>query len=88
MAAILGDVAPSTLLGSIQSILLLFSEESRTQSVLNWLVGSLNGRGWREVAIAAPCILVALSLVGFVGLVVPHGVRLLVGKTTDWCCPI
>lgn len=126
---LLGGVAFSTLFGAIQSILLLFSQENRIQSALNWLVGSLNGRGWKEVAIAGPLILLALGLgcllsrsinllnlgdelavslgtplfrtrcligavatflaagavsiaglVGFVGLVVPHGVRLLVGN--------
>lgn len=126
---ILAGVAFSTLFGAIQSILLLFSNESRTQSALNWLVGSLNGRGWTEMRFAGPGIAIALllgcllarsvnllnlgdelavslgtplfrtrcfvgavatflaagavsiaGLIGFVGIIVPHGVRLMVGN--------
>lgn len=126
---ILGGVAFTSLFGAIQSTLLLFSNDGRAQAALNWLVGSLNGRGWTEVNIAGPGILVALvlgcllarsvnllnlgddlavslgspllrtrcfvgavatflaagavsiaGLVGFVGIIVPHAVRLLVGN--------
>lgn len=128
---ILGGVAVSSLFGAIQSVLLLLAEDDRIQTALNWLIGSLNGRGWLEVTMAAPYIGVALpigcllaravnllnlgddlavglgvslvrsrcliggvatllaagavsigGLIGFVGLIVPHGVRLLVG--TDY----
>lgn len=128
---ILGGVAFSSLFGAVQSMLLLMTQDGRVQAALTWLIGSLNGRGWREVAVAAPAILLALGLgcllsrqvnllvlgdelavglgtslmrsrcligatatllaasavsiaglVGFVGLIVPHGVRLLVG--TDY----
>jgi iron complex transport system permease protein len=128
---ILGGVAVSALFGAIQSALLLTTEDGRVQAALTWLVGSLNGRGWQEVAIAGPYIFVALAiacflsswinllnlgddlsiglgispirarsligitasllaagavsiagLIGFVGLIVPHGVRFLVG--TDY----
>jgi iron complex transport system permease protein len=125
---ILGGVAFGSLFGAVQSMLLLLMQDGRVQAALTWLIGSLNGRGWREVTFAAPVILVALGLgcllakqvnllslgdelavglgtsllrsrcligavatllaasavsvaglVGFVGLIVPHGVRLLVG---------
>jgi iron complex transport system permease protein len=128
---ILAGVAFSSFFGAIQSLLLLMSPDGRVQAALNWLIGSLNGRGWREVTLVGPCVLVALvagcllarqvnllslgddlatglgtslgrsrcligavatllaasavsiaGLVGFVGLIVPHGVRLLVG--TDY----
>lgn len=128
---ILGGVAVSSLFGAIQSVLLLLAEDGRIQAALNWLIGSLNGRGWAEVRMAAPYIGIALlvgcllaravnllnlgddlavglgvslvrsrcliggvatllaagavsigGLIGFVGLIVPHGVRLLVG--TDY----
>lgn len=133
---LLAGVAFSTLFGAIQSILLLFSNESRTQSALNWLVGSLNGRGWTEMQFAGPGIAIALllgcllarsvnllnlgdelavslgsplfrtrcfvgavatflaagavsiaGLVGFVGIIVPHGVRLMVGNDYRWVLP-
>jgi len=126
---ILGGVAFSTLFGAIQSTLLLFSDDGRAQSALNWLVGSLNGRGWTEVSLAGPGIAIALllgcllarsvnllnlgdelavslgsplfrtrclvgavatflaagavsiaGLVGFVGIIVPHAIRLIVGN--------
>ncbi|MEO0535686.1 MAG: iron ABC transporter permease [Cyanobacteria bacterium P01_A01_bin.123] len=128
---ILGGVAFSSFFGAIQSLMLLLSADGQIQAALNWLIGSLNGRGWTEVKLVGPGVLVALlvgcslarqvnllslgddlatglgtslvrsrcligavatllaagavsiaGLVGFVGLIVPHGVRLLVG--TDY----
>lgn len=134
---ILAGIAVNSLLAALQTMLLLLMEEGRVQTVLNWLIGSLNGRGWAEVRLASPYILVALvlgcllarslnllnlgddlavslgaslirdrlligaiasllaasavsicGLVGFVGLVVPHGVRLLVGQDYRWLLPL
>lgn len=128
---ILGGVAFSSFFGAMQSLMLLMSPDGQIQAALNWLIGSLNGRGWTEVTLVGPGILVAsvvgcllarqvnllslgddlatglgtsllrsrcligavatllaagavsiAGLVGFVGLIVPHGVRLLVG--TDY----
>ncbi|WOD40090.1 iron ABC transporter permease [Nodosilinea sp. E11] len=128
---ILGGVAFSSFFGAIQSLMLLMAQDSRIQAALNWLIGSFNGRGWAEVRLVGPGLVVALvagcllarqvnllnlgddlavglgtslvrsrlligaaatflaagaasiaGLVGFVGLIVPHGVRLLVG--TDY----
>ena len=128
---ILGGVAFSSFFGAIQSLMLLMSPDGQIQAALNWLIGSLNGRGWTEVTLVGPGIFVAsvagcllarqvnllslgddlatglgtsllrsrcligavatllaagavsiAGLVGFVGLIVPHGVRLLVG--TDY----
>jgi iron complex transport system permease protein len=128
---ILGGVAVSSMFGAIQSVLLLMADDGRVQTALNWLIGSLNGRGWSEVNTAGVYICVALcmgfllaqtvnllnlgddlavslgvsllrsriaiggvaallaagavsvgGLIGFVGLIVPHGIRLLVG--TDY----
>ncbi|MCC3433998.1 MAG: iron ABC transporter permease [Oscillatoriales cyanobacterium] len=133
---ILGGVALSAFFGSITSMLLLFSDD-RVQVALNWLIGSLNGRGWLEVKVVglyisvgliAGCLLarplnllslgdelavglgvslarsrlliggvaallaagaVSISgLIGFVGLVVPHIVRLLVGTNHYWVLPL
>ena len=128
---ILGGVAVSSLFGAIQSVLLLIAEDGQIQAALNWLIGSLNGRGWSEITISGSYISVALlagcllaravnllnlgdelatglgvsvwrsriligatatllaagavsigGLIGFVGLIVPHGIRLIVG--TDY----
>ncbi|MBP5977653.1 iron ABC transporter permease [Brasilonema sp. CT11] len=128
---ILGGVAISSLFGSIQSLLLLLTDNGQVQVALNWLIGSLNGRGWNLVVIAGPYICLSLllgsllgrsvnllnlgddlavglgvslvrsrifigaiatllaagavsvaGLIGFVGLIVPHGIRLFVG--TDY----
>jgi iron complex transport system permease protein len=135
---ILGGVAVSSLFGAIQTTLLLLSEDGRIQKALNWIVGSLNGRGWSELTLVAPYILVALvaacllsrylnvlnlgdelavglgiplgrsrlligatatllaagavsiaGLIGFVGLLVPHGMRFLL-KSNDyrWLIPL
>lgn len=134
---ILGGVAVSSLFGATQSTLLLLADDGRVQVALNWLIGSLNGRGWSEVRLAGPYILIALvagcllarsvnilnlgddlavglgfslmrsriliggvatllaagavsvgGLIGFVGLIVPHGVRLLVGTDYRWVLPL
>ncbi|WGV28805.1 FecCD family ABC transporter permease [Halotia branconii] len=134
---ILGGVAVSSLLGSIQSTLLLLAEDGKIQIALSWLVGSLNGRGWKEISTAGPYIIIALlggcllarsvnvlalgddlavglgvsltrsrlliggvatllaagavsisGLIGFVGLVVPHGVRMIVGTDHRFVLPL
>ncbi|MDZ7962362.1 MAG: iron ABC transporter permease [Aulosira sp. DedQUE10] len=134
---ILGGVAVSSLFGAVQSTLLLSAEDGQIQIALNWLVGSLNGRGWKEITTAGPYIIVALlagcllarslnvlalgddlalglgvsltrsrlliggvatllaasavsigGLIGFVGLVVPHGVRLIVGTDHRFVLPL
>jgi iron complex transport system permease protein len=133
---ILAGVAISSMFGAIQTTLLLLADDGRIQSALNWLIGSLNGRGWAEVNNVAPYVGMALiagcllarplnllnlgddmasglgtslvrsrlaigavasllaasavsmaGLIGFVGLVVPHGVRLLVGSDYRWILP-
>ncbi|MGC8714345.1 MAG: FecCD family ABC transporter permease [Leptodesmis sp.] len=133
---ILAGVAVSSLFGAIQTTLLLLADDGRIQAALNWLIGSLNGRGWAEVSMAGPYVGVALiggcllarplnllnlgdelavglgtslarsrlligaiasllaasavsmaGLIGFVGLIVPHGVRLLVGSDYRWILP-
>jgi iron complex transport system permease protein len=134
---ILGGVAISSLFGAIQAALLLLAEDGRLQTALNWLIGSLNGRGWTEVNAVFPYLLTAIlcgslmgrslnvlnlgdeaamglgisltrsrlaiggiasllaasavsmsGLIGFVGLIVPHGVRLLVGSDYRLCLPL
>jgi len=126
------------LFGSLQTVLLLLAEDSRIQTALNWIVGSLNGRGWPELHIAGPYILIALilacllgrslnvlnlgddlavglgfslarsrifiggiatllaagavsiaGLIGFVGLIVPQAIRLLIGNSDyRWLIPL
>ncbi|AUC61093.1 ABC-type cobalamin uptake system permease component BtuC [Cyanobacterium sp. HL-69] len=58
---ILGGVAVSSLFGAIQTTLLLLSDDGRIQRALNWIVGSLNGRGWAELRLASPYIIVAIA---------------------------
>ncbi|MEA5464745.1 iron ABC transporter permease [Leptothoe sp. PORK10 BA2] len=126
---ILGGVATSALFAALQTMLLLMSRDGQVQAALTWLMGSLNGRGWEELTIVGPSVVIALvlgcllarqvnllnlgddlavglgsslvrsrlligavatlltagavsiaGLVGFIGLLVPHGVRLLVGN--------
>ena len=59
---ILGGVALSSLFGAIQSMLLLQTEDGRVQAALTWLIGSLNSRGWSEIKLAGPPILLALIM--------------------------
>lgn len=51
---ILAGVAISSMFGAIQTALLLLADDGRIQAALNWLIGSLNGRGWAEVNNVAP----------------------------------
>lgn len=134
---VLAGVAISSLFGAIQTTLLLLADDSRIQAALNWLIGSLNGRGWSDMSMVGPYVAIALvvgcllarplnllnlgddlaiglgtslgrsrlligatasllaasavsmaGLIGFVGLVVPHGVRLLVGSDYRWILPL
>ncbi len=134
---LLAGVAVSSLFFSIQTILLLLADDSRLQSALNWLVGSLNGRGWTEVNLVVPYIIIGIfaacflgkilnllnlgddlaislglslsksrllvgllasllaasavsisGLIGFVGLIVPHGIRLVIGNDYRWLLPL
>lgn len=134
---ILGGVALNSLLGALQTTLIVLSDDSQIQQAFNWLVGSLNGRGWSQVNAAAPYLLLALlvgcllgrslnllnlgddmalglglslgrsrlligatatllaagaasigGLIGFVGLIVPHGVRLFVGSDYRLSLPL
>ena len=133
---VLGGVAISSLFGAIQATLLLQVEDGRIQAALNWLIGSLNARGWEEINFAALPILMALSLglflsrqlnllslgdelsmslgnslfrsrcligavatlltacavsigglIGFIGLIVPHVSRLLIGNDFKYILP-
>lgn len=59
---VLGGVAISSMFGAVQSMLLLLSEDGRIQAALNWLVGSLNGRGWKELSMAGPYLAIALLI--------------------------
>jgi iron complex transport system permease protein len=134
---ILAGIAISSLMGSAQTVMILFAEEGRVQTALNWLIGSLNGRGWSEINLVAPYVTVTLligcwlgktinllnlgnemavslglslvrsrlligatasllaasavsmsGLIGFVGLIVPHAVRLLVGSDYRFVLPL
>ena len=133
---VLGGVAVSSLFGAIQATLLLQVEDGRIQAALNWLIGSLNARGWQEINFAALPIFIALiiglflsrqlnllslgddlsvslgnslfrsrcligavatlltacavsigGLIGFIGLIVPHFSRLLIGNDFKYILP-
>lgn len=127
---ILGGMALSTLAGSLTAFLISVAPNPyATSEIIAWMMGALTDRGWRDVWLGVPCMMVgclilmttrhsldaltlgeeaALSLgidparlqaaivagiglavgasvavtgvVGFVGLIVPHFVRLLVGE--------
>ena len=133
---VLGGVAISSLFGAIQASLLLQVEDGRIQAALNWLIGSLNARGWEEIKFVTLPILISLfiglflsrqlnllglgdelsvslgnslfrsrcligaiatlltacavsigGLIGFIGLIVPHFSRLLIGYDFKYILP-
>tara|TARA_Y100001978_G_C23681209_1_gene429149 strand:- start:1010 stop:2017 length:1008 start_codon:yes stop_codon:yes gene_type:complete len=134
---VLGGVAISSLFGAIQATLLLQVEDGRIQAALNWLIGSLNARGWQEINFVVLPILLSLfiglflsrqlnllslgdelslslgnsllrsrcligaiatlltacavsigGLIGFIGLIVPHFSRLLIGYDFKYILPL
>lgn len=132
---VLAGVAMNALLGAMTNgVMVLYSD--RIQSVIGWLSGGLNGRGWYHVEIILPYAIVMLllsfftikpvnililgdetakllgqnvewirlviillasflagiavsvaGLIGFVGLVVPHMIRLLIGEDYRYLLP-
>jgi len=132
---VLAGVAMNALLGAMTNgIMVLYSD--RVQSVIGWLSGGLNGRGWYHFGIIFPVAIVMLilsffaikpinllllgddsakllgqhvelvrmliiflasflagiavsvaGLIGFVGLVVPHMIRLLIGEDYRFLLP-
>ena len=57
---ILSGVAISSLFGAIQSILLLGSDDSRIQTALQWLIGSLNSIEWNLLWLCGAMIVAGL----------------------------
>jgi iron complex transport system permease protein len=57
---ILSGVAISSLFGAIQSVLLLRSDDSRIQTALQWLIGSLNSIEWSLLVICGSMIIAGL----------------------------
>jgi iron complex transport system permease protein len=132
---VLAGVAMNALLGAMTNgVMVLYSD--RIQSVIGWLSGGLNGKGWYHVEIIFPYAIVMLllsfftikpmnililgddsakllgqnvewirlmiillasflagiavsvaGLIGFVGLVVPHMIRLLIGEDYRYLLP-
>ena len=134
---ILAGVAVSSVLGSIQAIFLLRSDDTRIQNSLTWLSGTLAARTWDDLAftwvpivvcfvaslafakqlnlalldddtsqslglsliklrlmvgfmatILTACAVCISGLVGFVGLVIPHMVRLVCGINFIYVLPM
>ena len=134
---VLSGVAISSVLGSIQAVFLLRSDDTRIQNALTWLSGTLAGRDWSDIKFTwLPIVLITLisfalakslnlalldddtsqslglsinqlrlfvgilttiltacavcisGLVGFVGLVIPHIVRLLCGSDFIYILPM
>ena len=134
---ILAGVAVSSVLGSIQAIFLLRSDDTRIQNSLTWLSGTLSARTWDDIAftwlpivvcifasllfakqlnlalldddtsqslglslvksrlmvgliatILTACAVCIAGLVGFVGLVIPHMVRLICGTNYMYVLPM
>lgn len=61
---LLAGTALNAFLGAVTSMLLLATDEVvQAQVILNWLVGGLAGRGWRQVLVLAPPTLACIALV-------------------------
>ncbi len=125
---LLTGIAVGTFAGAVSYLLMFLFTEQTIGQVLRWVMGTLNNRGWRELAVAGPVTIAgaafvrlyardlnvmlmgpesaqhlgvhvertrlvllvvsslltavavaAVGIIGFVGLVVPHVMRLIVG---------
>ncbi|PYQ76981.1 MAG: iron ABC transporter [Acidobacteria bacterium] len=69
---LLGGVVLTTFLGAVVNFIQYVSDFSQTFRTVRWLMGSLDVGGYAPIA-------AALVPIGFVGIVVPHLIRLMVG---------
>jgi iron complex transport system permease protein len=60
---LLAGTALNAFLGAVISAILLLSTEevSQAQLILNWLVGGLAGRGWRQFYVVAPVVIAGVG---------------------------
>ena len=61
---LLTGIAVSALAGAGTSVLLVATEEFRVKTVLFWLAGGLDGRGWTHVQAAAAFVLTGVAALG------------------------
>jgi iron complex transport system permease protein len=64
---LLTGIAVSALAGAMTSVLLVATEEFRVKTVLFWLAGGLDGRGWTHVQAAALFVLVGAAVLFLLG---------------------
>lgn len=74
------------------------ADDAQLRDLTFWGLGSLAGATWGKLAVAAPLIVLALAGatgaavavsggIGFVGIVVPHLLRLVIGPDHRWLLP-
>jgi iron complex transport system permease protein len=64
---LLTGIAVSALAGAMTSVLLVATEEFRVKTVLFWLAGGLDGRGWTHLQAAAAFVLSGVALLVLLG---------------------
>jgi iron complex transport system permease protein len=64
---LLTGIAVSALAAALTSVLLVATEEFRVKTVLFWLAGGLDGRGWTHVQAAAAFVLSGVALLALLG---------------------
>jgi iron complex transport system permease protein len=64
---LLTGIAVSALAGAMTSVMLVATEEFRVKTVLFWLAGGLDGRGWTHVQAAALFVLSGVALLVLLG---------------------
>jgi len=64
---LLTGIAVSALASAAMSVLLVATEEFRVKTVLFWLAGGLEGRGWTHVQAAATLVLPGVALLAVLG---------------------
>ena len=85
---ILAGVAVGAFFGGAMSAIMVFHSD-KIQGTVNWLAGGFQGRSWEHVKMILPYSLIGVvgTMIGSVGLVVPHMIRMLVGSDFEYLLP-
>src|SRR4030042_661469 len=79
---ILAGVALGAFLAAITSYLMIASGD-KLHGIISWLLGTFSLTSWWQVGMVAPYI-----IIGFVGIIVPHAVRLIWGPDPRFLLPL
>jgi iron complex transport system permease protein len=75
---LLAGIAINMFLSAMTSMI-IYIKIRDTHTVIFWLIGSLGASSWKDIGLVAPIIIPGIIVLCFIGLIIPHIMRLLVG---------